>query len=114
MLQEERTAHAVEQVMPGVSTGALLEAMEDPNVFSEVARGDLYVQMARMRSMLPTLSPSMQLDYTKFLAKIGKVDSPDKEQQNPLRNVPLIHIDLGEGRSVSLGAAEKDITPTGD
>lgn len=111
-LQELQNYDVLDRIMPGVTTGALLEAMESPEIFAEVARGDLYVQMARMRALLPTLSPTQQLDYTKFLAKLGKVDAPDREQASALSRVPMIHIDLGGGNRLSIGAApERDVTP---
>lgn len=112
-LQEAQQHDAYQQVMPGVSPGAIIEAMEDPRVFAEVARGDLYVQMARMRALLPSLAASHQLEYTKFLAKLGKVDAPEPDQGAALSRVPMIQIDLGGGNRLSIGAAsqEKDITP---
>jgi len=112
VLDEDRAAAAVDQVMPGVSTGALLEAMESPAVFSEIARGDLYVQMARMRAMAAGLTPSLQMEYAKFLSKMGQVDQPAGSDGAAFSRVPAIHIDLGGGQSLSIGAAqEKDITP---
>jgi hypothetical protein len=110
-LQEVREHEAHEQVIPGVSPGALLDAMEDPNVFSEVARGDLYVQMARLRRISSSFSPTLQMDYVKWLSKVGKVDTPAKDMENPLRNIPLIQIDMGNGQSLSIGSPEKDVTP---
>jgi len=107
---EEHDAQA--QVMPGVTTGALVDAMADPRVFEEVARGDLYVQLARMRRQAPHYTPTQQLDYTKLLAKIGKVDTPAGDDANPLARMPMITIQMAGGAQVSLGAApEKDVTP---
>lgn len=106
---------AQEQVIPGVTTGALLDAMANPDVFQEVARGDLYIQLARMRRHAINFSPGQQLEYSKLLAKLGKVAEPEKFADNPMSGVPMIKIEMGNGHSVSIGAAnpapaEKDIT----
>ena len=114
------TAKVQRQVIPGVSPGALLDAMENPDVFQEVARGDLYVQMAKLRTAAqdPRMTPAQRLEYARFLARMGKVDQPDREN-NPMANLPMIEIDLGSGQSVKIGSAaraetfdaERDVTP---
>jgi hypothetical protein len=95
-----------EQVIPGVTPGALLEAMESPEQFAALARGDLYVQMAKMRQAAnnPELPMNQRLEYSKFLAKMGKVEAP-QHSEDPLQGLPLIKIDLGSHGSVSIGAA---------
>lgn len=119
MDSDQQTDEAAAQVIPGVTTGALLEAMENPDIFAEIARGDLYVQMAKMRQQAvnPEMPLNQRMEYMKMLSKMGKVDSPDKGADNPLAGVPTINIVLpGSGASVQLGGAppprvEKDITP---
>lgn len=113
----EQVHEAVDQIMPGVTPAALLDAMEKPDSFAELARGDLYVQMALMRRMAthPEFPTGQRMEYIKQLAKMGKVDTPDKGH-DPLAGVPPIIIDMGNGTSVSINAAspprqEIDITP---
>lgn len=111
---------AQEQVIPGVTPGALLDAMEDPDMFAAVARGDLYAQLAvlRRRAGNPDLPMGQLLDYAKFLAKMGKVESPAGGELDNLAGVPAIQIILpNSGGSVNIGAqpvvprVEKDVTP---
>lgn len=99
---------AQEQIIPGVTPGALLDAMEDPDQFASIARADLYVQMAMMRraAASPEMPFNQRAEYSKFLAKMGKVDQPDNAA-NEFNSLPGIFIDLGEGQSVSIGAPQK-------
>ena len=103
---------AQEQIIPGVTPGALLDAMEDPDQFASIARADLYVQMAMMRraAASPEMPFNQRAEYSKFLAKMGKVDQPDNAA-NEFNNLPGIFIDLGEGQSVSIGAPQKKLPP---
>jgi hypothetical protein len=113
---EVEIAH--EQVIPDISPGALLEVMENPDAFSEIARADLYVQMASMRVQMrdSDVPKGTRMEYMKFLARMGKVAEPDRGDLS-LTNLPLIQISLpGSGRGVSISAApqtrvEKDVTP---
>lgn len=105
-----------EQVIPGVSPGALLDAMENPEMFASVARGDLYAQLAVLRrhASNPELPMGQRLEYAKFLAKMGKVEQPDKSAEDLHAGVPPIQIILpNSGGSVNIGTAprERDITP---
>lgn len=108
----------LEQVIPGVSTGAVLDAMDDPDVFAKIARGDLYVQLCRMREKMthPKTSVNQMMDYAKFLAKMGKVEAP-VDASGGFANVPMISIVFpGSGGAVHIGQArpEKDVTPVDD
>lgn len=96
----------LEQVIPGVSPGALLEAMEDPTVFPEIARGDLYTQMARLRRDAggKYMSVAQRLEYSKFLAKMGKVEAPEKDVI-PFATAPSINIHFSSRGTVSFGAS---------
>lgn len=107
---------AQDQVIPGVSSGALLDAMDDPTIFEAVARADLYAQLAFMRrhASSPELSFGQRVDYAKFLAKMGKVEQPERSADDLHAGVPPIQIILpNSGGSVNIGSApvEKDITP---
>jgi len=116
-LEESAALQAQGQVMPGVTSGALIEAMERPEVFAELARGDLYVQMARLRQAANTsrFSVGQHLDYSRLLAKMGKVDTPDSDNMHPSAGLPMISITMADGSNVRLGGtpppAEKDVTP---
>jgi len=104
-LDEQDHAAVQQQVIPGVTPGNLLDAMDDPDAFGAIARADLYINMARMRqrSAHPEFSATHLLEYSKFLAKMGKVDAPDKSQ-SVLDNMPRIEIILpNSGASVSIG-----------
>ena len=54
--------------------------MEDPSVFEQVARGDLYVEMGRLRKIManPNTPASVRLEYLKQLAQMGKVSKPEQ------------------------------------
>lgn len=83
----------LEQVIPGVSPGAVLDAMDDPEAFAAIARGDLYVQLAVMRQRMahPKISMGQRLDYAKFLAKMGRVDAPVNDGVG-VEGLPMISI----------------------
>lgn len=111
-----------EQVIPGVTPGALLDAMENPETFASVARGDLYVQMAAMRraASSPELSMGQRIEYGKFLAKMGKVEAPPATGEDMLAGIAPIQIILPHsGGTVNIGSVvpqpeaidERDVTP---
>lgn len=113
-----RAKAAQQQVIPGISTGALLEAMEKPEVFAELARGDLYVQMHHMRraSLDPRFTPNQRMEYSKFLAELGKVRETDRDGST-FGNLPMIQMVFpGSGQTVQLGGkpVERDVTPAVD
>lgn len=110
----------LEQVIPGVTPGAIIDAMEDPEAFAAIARGDLYVTLARLRTRMahPDISTTQLMDHAKFLSKMGKVDAPDKDGGGLYANVPMISIVLpNSGGEVRIGASpqrepeERDVTP---
>ena len=109
--EKEHDQATLDQVVPGVSAGALLQAMEDPSVFPEIARGDLYVQLTNLRRIAANFTPTQKMDYAKFLAKMGKVETPEVDV-TPFATAPGINI-FFSGGSVHLGTstAERDITP---
>lgn len=124
-MSDENLEHqAADQIIPGVTPAALLDAMENPDSFSEIARADLYVHMAHMRQAMrnPETPIGQRIEYGKFLAKMGKVDAP-QHADNPLAGLPMIEIDLGDAGSVKIGTnapvappprEEKDVTPVSD
>lgn len=88
------------------SPGAIAEAMEDPEVFAQVARGDLYVELVRLRQLAASnaMPFSGRMEYVKFLAKMGKVEKPEGSD-NPLAGVPQINIVFQKsGQTTTLGA----------
>jgi hypothetical protein len=60
---------------------AVAEAMEDPEVFAKVARGDLYIQLQRLRELAnnPNFPAAQRMEYAKFLARMGRVEQPTAE-----------------------------------
>lgn len=96
---DERERVQQENLRKPVSTrfnpAAVAEAMEDPAVFEQVARGDLYVQLHHLRQLAanPRFPTAQRMEYAKFLAKMGKVEKPE-ETHNPLAGVPAITIVL--------------------
>lgn len=116
----EEEVEAAHQIIPGVTPDALLDVMENPEAFAELARADLYVQMAYMRKMAahPEFSNSQRLEYAKFLSRMGQVDAPKAGDLGGMHNtLPMISITFpSSGGQVNIGAApmervEKDITP---
>lgn len=114
----DKEIEAHQQVIPGVTPAALLDAMDNPEQFASMARADLYVHMAHLRrvSAHPDFPTSARIEIAKFLAKMGKVDAP-LQDINPLLGMPMIEIDLGAAGTVKIGAPtpaprhEVDITP---
>jgi hypothetical protein len=116
---------AEEIALEKISPAAILEAMENPEVFERVARGDLLVQLHHLRQAArsPEIPLTQRVELSRFLAKMGKVEQPEKAT-NPFADVPLIEIDLGQGQSVRIGgqndspadrppprSPERDVTP---
>lgn len=84
---------------------AVAEAMEDPSIFEQVARGDLYIQLHRLRQLAanPTMPTGQRLEYAKFLAKMGKVEQPERTNEDNRAALPAITIVLpNSGQSTSL------------
>lgn len=103
-------AAAQDQIMPGVTTGALLDAMEHPERFAEIARGDLYIAMAHMRRQAshPNMPFNQRMQYAQFLSKMGRAAEPDRDT-TPFAGIPMIQINLpGTGGSVQIGAARRE------
>jgi hypothetical protein len=73
---------AIAAALPKVNPKALLEAIDDPTVFPEIARGDFYIWMCNMRQRAQNPSTPMPalLEYGKLLAKIGKLDVQETTQ----------------------------------
>ena len=114
--EDEKGAAA--QIIPGVTPDALLDVMENPDGFAELARADLYVQMAYMRKAAahPEFPNGQRLEYAKFL-KAMAIPTKDGDIGGPHSNIPTINIVFpSSGGRVSIGATrtehtEKDITP---
>lgn len=114
LTEDERRSH--KQVIPGVTPAAVLDAMEDPESFAEVARGDLYVQMAVMRrhAASPEFPTGQRIEYMKFLSRMGKVAEPERAG-GELANLPGISIILpNSGGRVSIESSharqEKEVS----
>lgn len=68
-----------EAALPGVSPKGLLEALECPDVIRDIARGDLYIQLAVLRKLAksPSFTISNRLQYADKLMKLADVVKPD-------------------------------------
>lgn len=112
--EEEKREQMNRPVERRFNPAAVAEAMEDPEVFEQVARGDLYVQLHHLRQLAANASfpVSHRLDYAKFLAKMGKVEKPDVET-NQFAGVPAINIILpnsGQNTQISSAAIQGEYT----
>lgn len=98
------------RAISAVSPKAIAEAMDDPSMFEQVARGDLYVEMARLRRLAasPNFPVAHRLEYTKMLSRMGKVEKP--EETGSAGTGFSITINLPSGQNVSL-QQPKDVTP---
>lgn len=88
------------------SPGAVAEAMEDPSVFAQIARGDLYIELTRLRRLAASnaMPINRRMEYANMLARMGKVEKPES-QRNPLDAMPAINIYFpGSGQRTTLGA----------
>lgn len=102
---ERSAGRAISHVTPK----AVAEAMDDPSVFEQIARGDLYVEMARLRRIAasPSFPAAHRLEYTKMLSRMGKVEKPEEG------------VGAGTGFSITINlpsgqthlTAPKDVTP---
>lgn len=109
--EEEKRQEMSRPVERRFNPAAVAEAMEDPEIFEQVARGDLYVQLHHLRQLAANAAfpVSHRLDYAKFLAKMGKVEKPDVEA-NAFAGVPAINIILpNSGQSTRIDSASKSI-----
>jgi hypothetical protein len=93
-----------------VSPKAIAEAMEDPSVFEQVARGDLYVEMARLRRIAasPSFPAAHRLEYTKMLSRMGKVEKPEEGSSAGTGFSITINLPSGEQFKAQ---QPKDVTP---
>ena len=110
MSKQTTSDDALNNVIKTVSPAGIAEAMEDPGVFELVARGDLYVELGRLRQLAqnPSMPTSMRLEYAKFLSRMGKVEKPEGPANAAHANLPQINIILpNAGSTTSLSAGPK-------
>lgn len=83
---------AFDAALPGFSPKGLLEALEDPGVFREMSRADLYVQMIMLREQMknPSVSPERRLKYMEQLQKMARLPAQSAEDAHVDR--PMIQI----------------------
>lgn len=107
---------AMDAALPAISPGAVLDAMENPAVFAETARGDLYVQMGTMRTLManPNFPLALRVEYIKYLGKLGRVEQPDPGQQTLGAGLPTIQIvfpNSGQMTTIAPQPHTIDVTP---
>lgn len=99
---------AAERMLPSISPEELLSAVETPGAFREIAKADLFMEMARLRRLLKanTISIADRLKYLQILARMAgvEVSAPDGENQqtNPA-NVPQINIVINGQQAIKVG-----------
>lgn len=99
---------AAERMLPSISPEELLSAVETPGAFREIAKADLFMEMARLRRLLKanTISIADRLKYLQLLARMAgvEVSAPDGESQsaNPT-NVPQINIVINGQQAIKVG-----------
>jgi hypothetical protein len=73
---------AMRAVLPGISPGGLLEAIENPDVIRKTCLADYYVQLGMLRQLAASsaFTVSQRLEYMKLLARVGGIDRPSLEQ----------------------------------
>ena len=91
-----------------------MEAMDDPSVLTKMSRGDLYVQMGRMRAMAssPAFSMTHRLQYMRLLADMAKVMRQTEIEEATADRRPTITIVLQGGETVEASAAPRVIEGT--
>ncbi len=79
--------------MPGVSPAGLQEAIENPEVFSEMARADLYILFARLRVLMsnPAAKIGDQLKWADMLTRVARLPR-DAIDEGPREERPSIEI----------------------
>lgn len=99
---------AAERMLPSITPEELLSAVETPGAFREIAKADLFMEMARLRRLLKanTISIADRLKYLQILARMAgvEVSAPDGENQsaNPT-NVPQINIVINGQQAIKVG-----------
>ena len=99
---------AAERMLPSISPEELLSAVETPGAFREIAKADLFMEMARLRRLLKanTISIADRLKYLQILARMAgvEVSAPDGESQqtNPA-NIPQINIVINGQQAIKVG-----------
>ena len=99
---------AAERMLPSISPEELLSAVETPGAFREIAKADLFMEMARLRRLLKanTISIADRLKYLQILARMAgvEVSAPDGEsQQTNQANIPQINIVINGQQAIKVG-----------
>lgn len=79
--------------LPAFSPKALLEAIEDPAVFTEFARAELFMQLMMMRELAknPAMKVPDRLRYMEVLTKAARLPPGDFEE-GAVEQRPMIQI----------------------
>ncbi len=87
---------AASRMLPSITPQELTAAVETPGAFKEIAKADLYMEMARMRRLMKSNAISMgdRLKYVQQLARMSGVDSApvDADGNITTANIPQISI----------------------
>lgn len=97
---------AADRMLPSVSPEELLSAVETPGAFKEIAKADLFMEMARLRRLFKAGSISLadRLKYLQLLARMSGVDTapPDATGDGTAspHNMPQINIVINGQQAV--------------
>ncbi len=99
---------AAERMLPSISPEELLSAVETPGAFREIAKADLFMEMARLRRLLKanTISIADRLKYLQILARMAGVEvsaSDGESQQTNQANIPQINIVINGQQAIKVG-----------
>ena len=87
---------AAERMLPKISPQEMLAAVETPGAFKEIAKADLFMEMARLRRLFKSGSISIadRLKYLQQLARMAGADTApaDGNASSMAANIPQINI----------------------
>ena len=100
---------AAERMLPSITPQEMLAAVETPGAFKEIAKADLFMEMARLRRLLKSGSVSLadRLKYLQLLARMAGVDTapPDGDAAGSV-HMPQINIVINGQQAVGLTPRE--------
>lgn len=89
---------AVDRMLPKIAPEELLAAVETPGAFKEIAKADLFMELARLRRLFKSGSISLadRLKYAQLMARMAGVDTGpadlNADNAQNASNMPQINI----------------------
>jgi hypothetical protein len=98
---------AAEKLVPAASPEELLAAVETPGAFRDIAKADLFLEMARLRRLFRTNQVALadRLKYLQMLSRMAGVDvgAPDGEFSSSVA-VPQVNIVINGQQAIKVGS----------